>query len=270
MRRLAREKVAFAKRYRWEGPPFCPLALTSLFGIRCKEVDHDIGSEGRILPYPNGQLWIEYRSGRLKERQRFTIFHEFAHTFFPDFCDLAPHHYTIQRKPTDPEDEVEKLCDIAASEMLLPIGEFRAHAYSIPKACCEALRDLSAIYVASPDATIRRFVEMHESLACAAVFLTDQKGEYPGKGPLWVQYCCCSPLFKGYFPGGTAAPWNSLAVQCLNDGKGITPSAKETWWISDKPRSYLVQALKLPDIPEAPNYPKVVALMLPSSYKLRG
>ena len=267
MRRLAGEKVALAKRYGWTGPPFCPKILAGLFGIRCKEVDHDIGSEGRILLYPDGRPWIEYRSGRTKERQRFTVFHELAHTFFPDFCELVPHAY--QRAGADPEDEFEKLCDIAASEMLLPIAEFRGHSYGLPVVCCEAIQKLSALYQASPDATIRRFVEIHENLPCAAVFLTDQKGDYQGRGPLWVQYCYRSSPFKGYFPGGTTPPWNSVAVHCLGEGTGVTPSAKETWWISQKPRSYLVQAIRLPAVPENPSYPKVVALVLPSGYRAK-
>jgi hypothetical protein len=270
IRRLARDRIALAKRHGWPGPPFCPKILASLFGIRCKEVQHDIGSEGRILPYPDGSLWIEYRSGRSKERQRFTIFHEFAHTLFPDFSELVPHRYSHTRKPFDPEDEFEKLCDIGASEMLLPIPEFHTHIHNAPVVCCETIRDLSALYVASPDATIRRFVEIHETLGCAAVFLTDQKGDYSGRGPLWVQYCLRSSLFKSFFPPGTTPPWNSVAVQCLKNGVAITSAAKETWWISQQPRSYLVQALKLPNIPEAPDYPKVVALILPSGYKLNA
>src|SRR5689334_11459984 len=94
IRRLAQERIASAKTLGWSGPAFCPKILASLFGIRCKEVHHEIGGEGRILPYADGKLWIEYRSKRLLERQRFTIFHEFAHTLFPDFSKFVPHHYS--------------------------------------------------------------------------------------------------------------------------------------------------------------------------------
>src|SRR2546423_1202620 len=93
IRRLARAKVAYAKAFGWKGPPFCPKVFASVFGIRCRPVQHDIGSEGRILPYPDGKPWIEYRGDRMEERQRFTILHEFAHTLFPDFCEFMPHHY---------------------------------------------------------------------------------------------------------------------------------------------------------------------------------
>src|ERR1700682_543273 len=90
IRSLAQERTADARRKRWSGPPFCPKILSSLYGIRCCEADHEIGGEGRILPDPKrpDRPMIEYRSGRMKERERFTIFHEFAHTLFPDFCIL--------------------------------------------------------------------------------------------------------------------------------------------------------------------------------------
>src|SRR5205807_2090586 len=71
IRRLAREKVAYAKTHSWLGPAFCPKILSSIFGIRCKEVTHDIRGDGRILPYRDGKLWIEYRQDRPIERQRF-------------------------------------------------------------------------------------------------------------------------------------------------------------------------------------------------------
>src|SRR6186713_1050187 len=80
IRRLARSKVAHAKSLGWEGPPFCPKEFSSIFDIRCKEVNHAIGGDGRILVQRNGKPVIEYVSGRMPERQRFTIFHEFAHT----------------------------------------------------------------------------------------------------------------------------------------------------------------------------------------------
>src|SRR4051812_47264438 len=75
IRRLARQKVVYAKSLKWTGPPFCPKEFTGIFGIRCKEVTHNIGGCGRLLLTRKGQLWIEYRSGEMPERQRFTIFH---------------------------------------------------------------------------------------------------------------------------------------------------------------------------------------------------
>src|ERR1700689_471877 len=64
IRCLAREKFAYAKSRCWTGPPYCPKELASLFGIKCKEVDHEIDGEGRILLCPTKKLRIEYCKGR--------------------------------------------------------------------------------------------------------------------------------------------------------------------------------------------------------------
>lgn len=269
IRRLAREKVAYAKARGWAGPAFCPKILASIFDIRCKVVDHDIGGDGRILPYPDGKIWIEYRSKRMPERQRFTIFHEFAHTLFPDYYHFLPHHYLFHRKPKDPEKEFENLCDIAASEMLIPLENAREDLQHCQRICCEEFGRLSIRYEASVDATIHRFVELMDIIPCAAVFLTDQKADHAGRGPLWVKYSCRNDLFKGFIPPGTLPPADSVGLHCYRDKKRFTYSQRETWWIGGKPRTWLAQAIKLPDIPENPDYSKVAVLLLPSGYGRR-
>ena len=266
IRRLARAKVAYAKSHGWSGPPFCPKELASLFGIRCREVGHDIGGDGRILLYPDGKPWIEYRAGRMPERQRFTIFHEFAHTLFPDYCEFLPRYQTPEKKLHDPEKEFEFLCDLAAAEMLLPAEEFRRDLNSAGRLGFEAVHDLRERYKASIDATTYRLVELTDSVSCAAVFFTDQKGGHPGCGPLWVKNCSKNSQFKSYLQPGVSPPTNSIVVHCFRNGAETTTPMKETWRIYGQPRTWLVQAAKLPTVIDNPDYPKVVALLLPSGY----
>ena len=97
-------------------------------------------------------------------------------------------------------------------------------------------------------------------------FLTDQRGDRKGRGPLWVSYSAKNDLFRNYIPAGSAVPTGSVAVHCYADGAAPVGPAKETWWIRGKPYTYSVQAAKLPSIDNAA-YPKVVVLLLPSSYK---
>lgn len=266
MRRLAREKVAYAKSVGWSGPPFSPRILASIFGIRCKEVDHEIGSEGRLIRYPDGKPWIEYQSGRLPSRQHFTILHEFAHTFFPDFCEYLPLSEAATEQASAPERQFENLCDVAAAEMLIPAEDFQADLDRLPRLNCEAIVNLALLYEASIDAAMHRTMDLTSNVGCAVVFLTDQKEMNAGQGPLWVRYCCRNSMFKGFIPSGTQLPRTSVAVACLQSGQETTPVMKETWWIGGKPRTWSVQATKLPRIPENPAYPKVVALLTPSSY----
>jgi hypothetical protein len=269
MRRLARERVAFAKSHGWSGPPFCPRILASFSGIRCKEVSHDIGCDGRILEYPNKQVWIEYRAGRMPERQRFTMFHELAHTLFPDFCAFERRHQDGKKK-SDPEKAFEHLCDVGASEMLFPHEEFTADLAGLTWMGIECIHHLRERYKASIDATVHRLVQLVPDLACAALFLTDQKGTSTGRGPLWVKYCVRHPSFKGYFQAGIPVPSYSVAVDCYHRQLPTTRAVKEVWYPYGKPRTWLVQAARLPAFPENPDYAKVVVLLFPSSYNGPG
>jgi Zn-dependent peptidase ImmA (M78 family) len=266
MRRLAREKVAFAKKLRWEGPPFCAKELCSMFGIRCFEVDHDIGGDGRILRGPDGRPRIEYAGGRMEERQRFTIFHEFAHTFFPDYCQFLPYHHGKVEPLSPAEKEFEKLCDVGASEMLFPEEDFAGDLASLDRVGFPEILGLQARFKASIDATCYKLAETANALSLCVAFLTDQKGAYEGKGPLWVRNSSGSKLFKGYLAPGTMPPTRSVAMDCYRGDANISGSVKETWWIQASPRSYLVQAAKLPTV-DNPDYPKVVVLLLPQGYK---
>lgn len=266
IRRLAREKVAYAKLRGWSGPPYCPKELASLFGIKCKEVDHEIDGEGRILLCPNNKLRIEYRNGRLPERQRFTIFHEFAHTLFPDYCEFLPQHHLSQKNVPNPTKKFERLCDLGASEMLMPLDDFTGDIQKLKWLGLEPVHELRKRYQASIDATIYRLLDLVTSVGFTAVFLTDRKGLNTGPGPLWVKHSSRNSLFKGYIPSGVTPPSNSVVIQCYRKNLEITAAVKETWWIKGSPRTWLVQAAKLPEILDAVDYPKVVALLLPSSY----
>ncbi len=250
IRRLAREKVAYAKARRWAGPPYCPKELVSLFGIKCKEVDHEIDGEGRMLLCPTKKLLIEYRKGRLPERQRFTIFHEFAHTLFPDYCEFLPQHQSSQQNAPNPVKKFEHLCDVAAAEMLMPHEDFTDDLQKLKWLGIESVHKLRERYQASIDATIYRLLELVTSVGFAAVFLTDQRGTNDGYGPLWVKHSSRNNLFKSYIPAGVTPPSNSVVRQCHRDNLETTVAAKETWWIKGAPRSWLVQAAKLPTVSE--------------------
>lgn len=258
IRRLAREKVAKAKGHGWGGPPFCPKQLCSIFDIRCREVTHDIGGDGRLL-LQRGKLWIEFHADRLPERKRFTIFHEFAHTLFPDYCEWVPLHHAAPRTPLDPEREFENLCDMAAAEMLFPRAEFLRDLNAQPFGftACDHLR---TTYEASLDATLRRMVDLAETIPCCAAFLTDVRHNRDGDGPLWVKSVTRSSACRGFVWPGTTPPAGSVAIQCLS-GRERLPLALETWTINGRQVSFRVEAARLPEIPTARDYPKVVILI---------
>ena len=262
----AKEKVLVAKAREWQGPPFCPLIFCSHFGIRCFEVGHQIGGEGRILLGRDDRPRIEYVSGRTKERQRFTIFHEFAHTLFPDFCQFVPLYHGGGPVVSPEEKEFEHLCDVAAAEMLFPESEFIEDLGSLGRIGFTQVRHLRNRYEASIDATCQRLADLCNSVACSFAFLTDRRGHYPGRGPLWVRYSTANKLFKGFVAPGTVPPPGSAALKCLNGIEPIVGPTKETWLIKGSPRTYLVEATRLPVV-DNPDYPKVVVILLPQGYK---
>ena len=268
IRTLARAKVAAAMSKGWTGPPFCPHELCSLFGIRCREVQHDIGGEGRLLLRKGGP-WIEYRCDRPPERQRFTIFHEFAHTLFPDYCEFVRHHANEDLSKADTE--FENLCDVAAAEMLFPSTEFCRDLAS-GKLTLAALHELRRLYGASLDATTHRAVECEPTVPCAAAFLTDQRGAFSGGGPLWVKYARHGRLFHGFVWPGTEPPAGSVAIACYQTADGLISQHRETWVVRGRRYPVLAEAAKLPPVPSDPAYSKVVTLLVqnPERETLRG
>lgn len=268
IRRLAQEKVSQAKKMGWSGPAFCPLKLCSFFGIRCFEVQHNIDGDGRILLGANGRPRIEFATGRMKERQVFTIFHEFAHTLFPDYCEFLPLNHNGNH--IDPEEkEFEGLCDVAAAEMLFPVEEFTADLKSLSRLHFPELLRIQERYRGSLDATCYRMADLASSVPLTFAFMTDQRGQFSGTGPLWVRHSSGNKLFKGYITPGVRPPKDSVAKTCYFEEMQSVGPSKETWWLNGSPRSFMAEAVRLPKV-NNPDYPKIVVILLPLSYKGGG
>jgi O-acetyl-ADP-ribose deacetylase (regulator of RNase III) len=77
--------------------------------------------DARIVPVGAEKFRIEYNPNKSRGRQRFSVAHEIAHTFFPDCAEVIRHR---GRSAIDAEDswQVEMLCNLAAAEFLMPIG----------------------------------------------------------------------------------------------------------------------------------------------------
>lgn len=128
-----------------------------------------IPDAGRLIPTFEG-LVIEVNSRNSAGRQNFSICHEIGHTFFPTYREhpVARHdpstgHYTPE------EAEEEYLCDLAASELLMPSREFdrelahqRTRVWSIPT--------LAREFGASLEATAIRCLRADRSLKAVLVW----------------------------------------------------------------------------------------------------
>ncbi|HEY7830656.1 MAG TPA: ImmA/IrrE family metallo-endopeptidase [Solirubrobacteraceae bacterium] len=102
------------------------------------------------------------------ERQRFTILHEVGHTLLPGFAD------TRQYRCSGPKTREEQLCDIAASELLLPRRFFvRDLLHAAPGLA--GIETLAGSYEASIEATALRAVDLQRDAAMLLVFRVAHK-----------------------------------------------------------------------------------------------
>ena len=69
---------------RWAPPPVDPVLIAQALGYRCVSVDEP-GLDDAMIMVQNGTPTILFRRGRSRVRTRFSIFHELAHTLFPDY-----------------------------------------------------------------------------------------------------------------------------------------------------------------------------------------
>jgi len=115
----AKEVVLNAIQAGWQGPPFDPFKLASLLQI--STIPREEVLDARILPTGSQRLQIEFNPNRSRGRTRFSIAHEIAHTLFPDCVESTRNR--SRRTEIAPDDwQLELLCNVAASEFLMPTG----------------------------------------------------------------------------------------------------------------------------------------------------
>jgi len=144
--------------------------LASLRGITKSDLPPVHSDDAELTP--DGAGGVEYRVNpdRPETRQRFSVAHEIAHTFFPGYqtktwCRTDAKY----RRRDNPNEFVEMLCDIGASELLMPLQWFATDILAV--ATAEQLLALARTYHASREAVLRRFAEAHPR-AVAAVFFS--------------------------------------------------------------------------------------------------
>ncbi len=115
----ARDLVFRALEQGWQGPPFDPFALAELLGIETVPTSEVL--DARTVPLAGNRFKIEFNPDRPRRRTRYSIFHEIAHTLFPDCGHMIRNRGAHTASRTD-DWQLETLCNIAAAEFLLPTG----------------------------------------------------------------------------------------------------------------------------------------------------
>jgi hypothetical protein len=106
----ARELVLKALDSGWSGPPYNPLAIADLLKIPI-EANSEVADARTTAA--DGGIRIEFNPTRPRERVRFSIAHEIAHTLFPDVAEQTRHRGGTGSAPD--EWQLEMLCNLAAA-----------------------------------------------------------------------------------------------------------------------------------------------------------
>jgi hypothetical protein len=120
--------------------------------ILVTDVVSGLSSDGYIQPmganFEDG-FRMALKGGSSPTRTRFTIAHELCHTFF---YELVPE---IKFGSREVDAEEERLCNLGASELLIPTPGLKRCAKQY-RVSIESLEELAANYVVSPEAMLLR------------------------------------------------------------------------------------------------------------------
>jgi hypothetical protein len=153
-------------------PPIPVERLASLRGIATIE-QREQPWAGILEPRGNN-LVVGVRASDGYERQRFTVCHEAAHTFFPGFAERSQFRCDGKRSP------LEKRCDLAATELLLPrrffVEDLAGASFNL-----DTVEKLSVAYEASVEATALRLAELWKEPCALLVFRERHKPAERGR-----------------------------------------------------------------------------------------
>lgn len=150
---LAQDATLDALEKGWTGPPFDAFELAKIRGLQVVPRE-DVG-EARLTRGPMGRVEIHYNPVRPKSRAKFSIAHEIAHSLFPD-CAEAVRHRGFRIPERDDEWQLEILCNLAAGELLMPIGSFPD--FDIKNLTIDHLLKLRRDYEVSTEAILLRIL----------------------------------------------------------------------------------------------------------------
>jgi hypothetical protein len=167
-RQLNREYRSFGN----DTQPFERLKiLASLRGLEIAEKDRRLSSretrDAVLLPSSGGKRGqIIYNPVRPPGRVAFSIAHEIAHTFFPNSISGARFR-TLCNPDSREGNELERLCDLAASELLMPLEEFRM--VKGRDMGLHLAERVSAIFGSSYESSVFRMATSYHGLAAAGL-----------------------------------------------------------------------------------------------------
>jgi O-acetyl-ADP-ribose deacetylase (regulator of RNase III) len=247
----ARDTVLGAIEEGWRGPPYDPFELAEL--MRVPAVPREDMYDARLVPAEGGRVRLEFNPTRPRGRVRFTIAHELAHTFFPDYKKDVRHR--SGPKARSDEWQLELLCNIAAAELLMPIGSFRSLEEEPLK--IERLMDVRKAFEVSTEALLLRVV--HLTARPSAAFAAARIDADSPDSPFRLDYVIGSRSWASRLRRGLEIPPTSVLAEIT--AVGYTAKRRESW---DGASELTVECVGIPPYP-GQRLPRVVGLLLDSA-----
>lgn len=208
----ARSVVFQALERGWTGPPFDPLSLAELLSIETRPSSEVL--DARTVPLAGNRFRIEFNPDRPSRRIRYSVFHEIAHTLFPD-CGRMIRNRGAHSGTRRDDWQLEMLCNLAAAEFLLPTGSL-GHVSNL-HASIDTVLELRQQYNTSAEAALLRIQRLTRDAALAFSCHRDRSGRY------FVEYAVAANTNWRLRPG-SSLPANTAAAECT----AIGYSAKHT------------------------------------------
>ena len=212
----ARALVLKAREQGWEGPPFNPLRIAEMLEVQI-EANSSV-ADARLVATESGPK-IELNPQQPRERVRFSIAHEIAHLLFPDWSEQIRNRGGDE---TTDDWQLEMLCNLAASEFVLPIGSLSA-ASNIPS--IEDLMRQRREYDVSAEAFLIRLTKI--SKQPIGIFVSSPTVSENGGRHYKIEYFLSSPTAPKIRLSGMAIPDASIVHDCT--ATGHTDRSVESW-----------------------------------------
>jgi Zn-dependent peptidase ImmA (M78 family)/O-acetyl-ADP-ribose deacetylase (regulator of RNase III) len=246
----ARRLVCRALDLGWTGPPFDPLRLADILQIDV--VASDEIQDARTIPLGTSRFRIEFNPSRPLARLRYSIAHEIAHTLFDDCGEDIRHRGRHSGKRSD-EWQLEALCNVAAAELLMPVGKLPEEVVKAPRA--SSFPGLREEYGVSTEALLIRLARAATSPWAA--FCASRIEDGPATGRYRLNYVMSNPLWRPRFHEHLL-PKGTVVAECT--AIGFTISGQELW-AGEQP--VLVEAVGIPPYPGS-TYPRVAGMVGPA------
>jgi len=240
------DEVLRAIQAGWQGPPFDPFRLADHFGIPV--IPREDVLDARIIPVGLHKLQIEFNPNRSRGRLRFSIAHEISHTLFPD-CLERIRNRELRTRISEDDWQLELLCNIAAAEFLMPVGN---EIDSLTPITIDNVLRLQKEFNVSTEAISIRLAKITKEpctfFAAARVLDDDSLASYR------TDYSIRSRTSKLELPRGLEIQ-NTILSQCT--AVGYTAKGKERGF-SRLPEIYL-ECVGIPPYPGR-RYPRVIGI----------